>query len=81
VWKACEDDAALRADVEAMLKEAERADSFFGPGEARDSPAIPVRESVGQLIGRYKLLEKIGKGAWASFTWPSNANRWFARLR
>src|ERR1039457_2778107 len=46
--QACGNDADLRQRVEAMLRDATGADEFFGP-EAT-------------VIGRYKLLQKIGEG-------------------
>jgi eukaryotic-like serine/threonine-protein kinase len=62
VVQACGPDAALRGEVEAMLMEAAQADSFFGSEDVHDARPHPLRESVGTLVGRYKLLEKIGEG-------------------
>src|SRR5262245_48323615 len=59
--QACGSDADLRAIVERMLRDAELADAFF---QTPDEPA-PARRGVdaaGAMIGRYKLLQKIGEG-------------------
>jgi len=64
---ACQDDAALRAEVEALLAAAHQAGSFL------ESPAVappalvatierPIAERAGTVIGPYKLLEQIGEG-------------------
>jgi eukaryotic-like serine/threonine-protein kinase len=54
--QACGNDADLRQRVEAMLRDATGADEFFGP------EATVVTEGPGTVIGRYKLLQKIGEG-------------------
>lgn len=63
---ACQDDADLRAEVEALLAAAQQAGSFL------ESPAVasavlatvgpPIAERPGTMIGSYKLLEQIGEG-------------------
>jgi serine/threonine protein kinase len=58
---ACGNDADLRQRVEAMLRDATGADEFFGPEDTVVTGA-PVTEGPGTVIGRYKLLEKIGEG-------------------
>ena len=59
--QACGNDADLRQRVEAMLRDATEADEFFGP-EATVITGAPVTEGPGTVIGRYKLLQKIGEG-------------------
>ncbi|MCI0534563.1 MAG: protein kinase, partial [Verrucomicrobiales bacterium] len=62
--QACGADAELRGRVEAMLGDAEAAEAYFGPEKetaAGHSNAL-VSEGPGVLIGRYKLLQKIGEG-------------------
>jgi WD40 repeat protein len=55
--KACGDDANLRQRLEALLA----ADQ--GAGQAPSAPPGPrLVEEAGSVIGRYKLLEKIGEG-------------------
>src|SRR5438552_10732480 len=61
--RACGADAALRGRVEALLRDADGAKDFFGaednlPGMA----STPLTEGPGTVIGRYKLLQKIGEG-------------------
>src|SRR5438552_11406509 len=61
--QACGADAALRGRVEDLLRDADGAADFFG---AEDNlpclVATPLTEGPGAVIGRYKLLEKIGEG-------------------
>src|SRR6185503_4573371 len=61
--QACGGDDALRAGVEAMLRDAEGAEKFFG---AKDTVVLgagsQLTEGPGTVIGRYKLLQKIGEG-------------------
>jgi len=66
---ACRTDAVLRQRVEALLRAAEGAGDFLEKpptglgGEANAfSLASEFRENLGDRIGRYKLLEKIGEG-------------------
>src|SRR6266508_1804983 len=61
--QACGADSNLRSRVEALVRDADEAQAFFGaednlPGMV----AAPLTEGPGTVIGRYKLLEKIGEG-------------------
>ena len=58
----CGDDAVLRGRVDAMLRELERGASLPRVASARDPDEVPVPEGPGTVIGRYKLLQKIGEG-------------------
>jgi tetratricopeptide (TPR) repeat protein/serine/threonine protein kinase len=63
--QACGGDAALRAEIESLLRAARDAGSFLGersivPVATVDEPA--VTERPGTVIGPYKLLEQIGEG-------------------
>jgi non-specific serine/threonine protein kinase/serine/threonine-protein kinase len=65
---ACGDDDALRAEVDSMLAaQAEQGDFLADPTQAPESdtadlvPSAPS-EQVGQMLGRYKLLEPLGEG-------------------
>src|SRR4029434_7115235 len=63
---ACGGDVVLRRKVEELLKEHFSNDSLLaGSPLDADRPGIaefPVEEAPAQMIGRYKLLEKIGEG-------------------
>jgi WD40 repeat protein/serine/threonine protein kinase/tetratricopeptide (TPR) repeat protein len=66
--KACSDDAELRGRLESLLKAHDEAGDFLenpplGADVTLDSS--PVQEVAGTVIGRYKLLEKIGEGGMA----------------
>ncbi len=77
---ACGDDAALRAEVEALLRAHEDAARFMASPTAgslieatptADSSAsvtlaAPIREGPGARIGPYKLLQLIGEGGFGS---------------
>ncbi len=51
------------------------------PGMGMTFDFAPAKERVGETIGRYKLLERIGEEASASSTWPNNSIRFAARWR
>ena len=62
VNRACGEDAALRARVQALLQ-AHGTDEGFLPDEPEDgTTVVSVSEKLGDWIGRYRLMEKIGEG-------------------
>jgi serine/threonine protein kinase/tetratricopeptide (TPR) repeat protein len=60
--QACAGDPALRASVDRMLRDAEGAEEFFGEEESDLTTPTDKIEQAGTVIGRYKLLQKIGEG-------------------
>src|SRR5688572_1145898 len=68
--QACSDDAALREQIEELLRAHDESNSFLeSPASEieRSTGSLPTldqppREQLGALIGRYKLLEQIGEG-------------------
>ncbi len=64
----CGDDITLRAQVEALLQANDRAGDFLEVPPVGEGILVgdsPVMEGSGAVIGRYKLLEKIGEGGMA----------------
>ncbi len=76
---ACGADAALRAEVDALLADHERAEAFLteeanaGPGTGEPNPATHP-EIPGTYIGPYKLLEQIGEGGFGT-VWVAEQER------
>lgn len=74
----CVGDQALRERVEALLAVHEKEQSFLKTAQSEPDPTIdqkPLTEAPGQEIGRYKLLQKIGEGGLAWFSWQSKCVR------
>jgi eukaryotic-like serine/threonine-protein kinase len=63
---ACAGDAALRRRVEALLEAHDKAGGFLdGPAAVPNKTILvspPLTEGPGTVIGRYKILQKIGEG-------------------
>ncbi|HVS34350.1 MAG TPA: tetratricopeptide repeat protein [Gemmataceae bacterium] len=62
--RACAGDAALRAQVEQLLKAHQDSGRFMDRPAAELIAAVdePLRERTGAVVGPYKLLEQIGEG-------------------
>ena len=63
--EACAGDAALRAEVEALLEASAKAGSFLqSPAHLLGTTidALASAEAAGTVIGPYKLLQQIGEG-------------------
>ena len=64
----CSDDKALRARLEALLAAHEQPDTLLATQADTARPTIKLDladapdEAVGQTLGRYKLLERVGEG-------------------
>jgi serine/threonine protein kinase/tetratricopeptide (TPR) repeat protein len=63
---ACGDDAALRAEVEALLNAHDEAGNFLKGGNSPIDLAAAAEnenvEAIGTIVGQFKLLEQIGEG-------------------
>ncbi len=59
--QACAGNQALRQEVESLLSAFERSGDFFSQKRELDRSDF-LAERPGVMIGRYKLLEKIGEG-------------------
>jgi hypothetical protein len=59
--QACKGDPALRREIDSLLRAHEQAGDFLG--KRMPLPAVEIAsECPGTMIGRYKLLQKIGEG-------------------
>ncbi len=68
---ACGNNASLRAEVEALIKAHEKADSFLAKplvtGPAVDATmGAALSEGPGTVVDRYKLLQLIGEGGFGA---------------
>jgi len=67
---ACRGDNALRQRIDALLQATPRRTHFSSPRSGRQTLKLPKTvalqppgdEALGQVIGRYKLREKVGEG-------------------
>src|SRR5258705_13395351 len=61
---ACGKDASLRQRVEELLAKHFQQDSFMKEPAVESAATVvaPLSEKPGTVIGRYKLLEKLGEG-------------------
>ena len=68
--EACGDDAELRLELQRLLVDAERADSFFGDTEGATigagEQAETYSEKEGDIVGPYTLRQQIGEGGFGT---------------
>jgi len=63
--RACAGEQTLRTEVESLLRAHEEAGDFLAQTVPLSAPDFTV-ERAGVMIGRYKLLEKIGEGGFGA---------------
>ena len=68
VLGACSGDEALKGRVKALLSAHEQDSRFLPGGDSIETVTsdVSASEETGMLIGRYKLLEKLGEGGFGS---------------
>src|ERR1035437_657584 len=65
--RACECDAELRSQADSLLAAHEQAGDFLDHTIPLPAPDFLI-ERTGTMIGRYKLLEKIGEGGFGGLS-------------
>src|SRR5262249_25974858 len=66
--RVCGEDASLRGRLEVLLAASDQAGDFLESSAQPSAPAptmvisLPVTEKAGDVIGRYKIREKLGEG-------------------
>jgi eukaryotic-like serine/threonine-protein kinase len=65
---ACAGDAALRAEVEDLLRAVESRDFLNGPAVMGSGATaiLPAMQNSGDRVGRYRLLQQIGEGGFGT---------------
>jgi len=70
--KACGGDAQMLQRVQLLLQADEQAGDFLETDPAAETTrrtmvvSVPVTEKPGDIIGRYKIREKLGEGGWGA---------------
>ncbi len=70
--RACGQDATLRQRLDALLRANEGAGDFLEPTPPAGGPSptvvvsAPLTEKPGDIIGRYKIRERLGEGGWGA---------------
>ena len=81
--EACGDDAELRLELQRLLVDAERADSFFGDTEGATlgtgEQAETYTEKEGDEIGPYTLRQQIGEGGFGT-VWMAEQSEPISRM-
>jgi len=81
--EACGDDAELRLEVQRLLVQAERADSFFADAEGEtifaENYDSSYAESEGDVVGPYNLLQQIGEGGFGT-VWMAEQSEPISRM-
>lgn len=75
----CDDDAALRAEVEALLGVGEKSENYFSDLARRAGLSGLSGDALGRQVGAYRLLQLLGHGGMGAVYLAERADQQFEK--